>query len=136
MLLMGNMTKDLNHASEGANRRCDLLKENFDVTLRDAKLYTFHMNHIHTLGSNDTRINRGWAHGFGGFRMGKKPFFKARPFILSQAFPCCNYDGDFLTSNETLIAVLKHALILSSETPELHKKVASTRLHCRFLSIL
>ncbi|GKB02299.1 hypothetical protein Tco_0830388, partial [Tanacetum coccineum] len=33
-------------------------------------------------------------------------------------------DGDFSIPSETLIATLKHALILSSETPELLKKVA------------
>ncbi|GJR36826.1 reverse transcriptase domain-containing protein [Tanacetum coccineum] len=46
MLLMGKMTKALDHAREGCERRCHLLKENFELTLRDAKVYTFHMNHI------------------------------------------------------------------------------------------
>ncbi|GJY29268.1 integrase, catalytic region, zinc finger, CCHC-type containing protein, partial [Tanacetum coccineum] len=31
---------------EGCERRYHLLKENFELTLRDAKVYTFHMNHI------------------------------------------------------------------------------------------
>ncbi|GJS07094.1 retrovirus-related pol polyprotein from transposon TNT 1-94 [Tanacetum coccineum] len=46
MLLMGKMTKALDHAREGCERRYHLLKENFELTLRDAKVYTFHMNHI------------------------------------------------------------------------------------------
>ncbi|GJW35860.1 separase isoform X3 [Tanacetum coccineum] len=46
MLLMGKMTKALDHAREGYERRYHLLKENFELTLRDAKVYTFHMNHI------------------------------------------------------------------------------------------
>ncbi|GJV67794.1 hypothetical protein Tco_1483303 [Tanacetum coccineum] len=40
MLLMGKMTR------EGRERRYHLLKENFELTLRVAKVYTFHMNYI------------------------------------------------------------------------------------------
>ncbi|GJU01635.1 hypothetical protein Tco_1111973 [Tanacetum coccineum] len=38
--------KALDHARECRERRYHLLKENFKLTLRDAKVYTFHMNHI------------------------------------------------------------------------------------------
>ncbi|GKE37721.1 hypothetical protein Tco_1461126 [Tanacetum coccineum] len=36
----------LDHAREGCECRYHLLKENFELTLRDAKAYTFCMNHI------------------------------------------------------------------------------------------
>ncbi|GJZ52908.1 hypothetical protein Tco_0607793 [Tanacetum coccineum] len=180
MLLMGKMTKALNHAREGRNRRYDLLKENFDLTLRDAKLYSFHMaccggscmeflsvevllrEHLNAKPCGKGRENskyrcrcwdciclfsllsvlneKGKDYVLNDeTRKARDIFLKNMRFVVSlSSLPSsesprtlCELfelvmrsDGDFLTSNETLIATLKHVLILSSETPELHKKIA------------
>ncbi|GKF12955.1 hypothetical protein Tco_0050881, partial [Tanacetum coccineum] len=110
MLLMGKMTKVLNHARECRNHRYDLLKENFDLTLRDAKLYSFHMNHVvaarawsitwsitfeeFILAPNinfvcylDSILQDGRM-ALAALEWGKSLSLK-RPFILSRAFPCC-----------------------------------------------
>ncbi|PWA40575.1 Peptidase C50, separase [Artemisia annua] len=226
MLLMGRMTKALDHASEGSQCRYHLLKENFELTSRDGKVYTLHMNHFvaahvwsisfedFILAPNNNFIcylnsihqeatileligdvekamgllewgknlclQRGPSFYPGRFHaaiskdyvfkdetrkardvflenihfvvsLSSLPSFES-PRTLSKLFElvkrreikvvhgthiaeliymiswaACTMgksNGDFAIPNETLIDTLKHALILSSETPELFKKVA------------
>ena len=50
-------------------------------------------------------------------------FFMVSKSVIIFFLFCFSRDRDFYISKEMLIATLRHALILSSETPELFKKV-------------
>ncbi|GJY26945.1 peptidase C50, separase [Tanacetum coccineum] len=175
MLLMGKMTKALDHAREGYERRYHLLKENFELTLRDAKKIYKKAQDINEAkkelrqaeelcrcvsckscqlllkleirkesAKQKRKFGTTWditsaMQEFLSIEVLLKMQLNAKPSRKGhknskygcRCWECtCRFSllsllkekGDFSIPSETLIATLKHALILSSETPELLKK--------------
>lgn len=86
MLLMGRMTKALDHASEGTKRRHNLLEENFELTSSHQKVNTLHMSHFVAA--------RGWSITFEEFILAPNSTFLSYLDSLHQEATILEIIGD------------------------------------------